>query len=120
MVKKCKCCGKLFTPRDRRSVCCSISCGGSYAAQKGRGIADEDIQPPSPKTQLARKETASFERRARLAKRDRDYAESGYAAPVTVEEREFANSELGTIMRIETRGQACLGWRSCSHVSHNG
>lgn len=49
--------------------------------------------------------------RARLAKRDLEYRESPYAAPVTVEERG------GRV--IETRGQACIGWRSAGSVSHN-
>lgn len=66
----------------------------------------------------ARKE-AAFMRRARLSKRDQDYARSPYAPRVTVEERELANSELGTIMRIETRGQRVIGWRAAGHVSHN-
>lgn len=65
------------------------------------------------------REEKKFMMRARLAKRDQDYARSPCAAPVTVEERDFGNSELGTIMRIETRGQACIGWRSCGHISHN-
>ena len=69
--------------------------------------------------ELKAREEADFMRRARLAKRDIDYRESPYSAPVTVEEREFGNSELGTIMRIETRGRCCLGWRSCGRVSHN-
>ena len=69
--------------------------------------------------ELKAREEAAFMRRARLAKRDLDYAESPYTAPVTVEEREFGNSELGTIMRIETRGRCCIGWRSCGHISHN-
>ena len=56
--------------------------------------------------------------RKRLAKRDRDYAESGCAAPVTVEERDLRNSELGRIMRIETRGQVCIASR-CNFTTHN-
>ena len=44
-----------------------------------------------------------FMRRARLAKRDLDYAESGCAAAVTVEERDG--------IRIETRGQRCIAPR---------
>ena len=61
--------------------------------------------------ELKAREAAEFERRARLAKRDLDYRDSPYAAKVTVEER-------GNV-RIETRGQRCLGWRSSSHVSHS-
>ena len=58
----------------------------------------------------ARKER-KFVMRARLAKRDLDYAESGHAAPVTVEQR-------GNV-RIETRGPRVIGWRSAGHVSNN-
>ena len=50
----------------------------------------------------ARKES-KFMMRARLAKRDLDYTESGCAANVTVEER-------GGIV-IETRGQRCIAPR---------
>ena len=108
MVKKCKCCGKLFTPKRPSSVCCSISCGKSYASQKRGGIADKYIHPPL-KTRMARiKEDEAFMRRARLAKRDLDFRDSPYAPPVTVEERG------GRV--IETRGRCCFGWRSCSHV----
>ena len=48
--------------------------------------------------------------RKRLAKRDRDYAESGCASPVTVEVR-------GNRV-IETRGQVCIASR-CTHITHN-
>ena len=51
-----------------------------------------------------------FMRRARLAKRDIDYAESGCAAAVTVEER-------GGI-RIETRGQCGIGAFAANHYTH--
>lgn len=111
MIKKCKCCGKMFETKHGESVCCSTSCGNSYAAQKRRGIADEDIKPPAS-IQRAREADAEFMRRARLAKRDLDFRDSPYAPPVTVEERG------GRV--IETRGRVCLGWRSCGHVKHNG
>ena len=65
----------------------------------------------SERRELKAREAAEFERRARLAKRDLDYRDSPYAAKVTVEDR-------GNV-RIETRGQRCLGWRSSSHVSHS-
>ena len=61
--------------------------------------------------ELKAREAAEFERRARLAKRDLDYRDSPYAAPVTVEERDLRNSELGQIMRIEWRGQAIIASR---------
>ena len=57
----------------------------------------------------ARKEQ-KFMMRARLAKRDLDYAESGCASPVTVEERG------GRV--IETRGQRCIAPR-ITHMGSN-
>ena len=65
----------------------------------------------SERRELKAREASEFARRARLAKRDLDYRDSPYAAPVAVEERD------GLV--IETRGQLCAGWRSISHVSHN-
>ena len=38
---------------------------------------------------------------------------------VTVEERDLRNSELGTIMRIEWRGQRCIGRHAVDHVRHS-
>lgn len=110
-VSKCKCCGKMFMQKDKRKVCCSVSCGKSYAAQKRRGVADRDIHPPMPSKMRRASEEAAFMSRARLAKRDLDFRDSPYAPPVTVEERG------GRV--IETRGQVCAGWRSDGHVSHN-
>ena len=51
-----------------------------------------------------------------MARRDAEYAKLG--TRVTVEVRDLRDSELGCIMRVETRGQRCIGWRSCGHVSH--
>lgn len=48
--------------------------------------------------------------RKRLAKRDRDYAESGCASPVTVDVR-------GNRV-IETRGQVCIGAYAVNHFTH--
>ena len=56
------------------------------------------------------REEKRFQMRRRLAKRDRDYAESGCASPVTVEIR-------GNRV-IETRGQVCIASR-CTHITHN-
>ena len=59
---------------------------------------------------IERSECAAKKARAvRLARRDAEYAAAN--VPVTVEERG------GRV--IETRGQACIGWRSAGSVSHN-
>ena len=55
-------------------------------------------------------------RAKRLAQRDAEYA--AHAPKVTVEVRDLRDSELGCIMRVESRGNVPIGWRSCGHVSH--
>ena len=61
--------------------------------------------------ELKAREAAEFERRVRLAKRDLDYRDSAYAAKVTVEYR-------GNV-RIETRGQRCIGAFAADHIRHS-
>ena len=53
-------------------------------------------------------------RAERIARRDAEYA--AHAAPVTVEERELRNSELGVILRIERRGTCPIAPR----ITHMG
>ena len=65
----------------------------------------------SERRELKAREAAEFERRARLAKRDLDYRDSAYAAKVTVEQR-------GNV-RIETRGQRCIGAFAADHIRHS-
>ena len=55
-------------------------------------------------------------RAVRLARRDAEYAAAH--VPVTVEVRDLRNSELGQIVRIETRGQVCIASR-CNFTTHN-
>lgn len=57
------------------------------------------------------REARQFMLRARLVKRDLDYAESGCTAPVIVEVR-------GNV-RIETRGQPVIGCRAADHIRHS-
>ena len=61
--------------------------------------------------ELKAREAAEFERRVRLAKRDLDYRDSAYAAKVTVEYRGG--------LRIETRGQRCIGAFAADHIRHS-
>lgn len=55
-------------------------------------------------------------RAVRLARRDAEYAAAH--VPVTVEVRDLRNSELGQIVRIETRGQVCIGAHAVNHFTH--
>ena len=117
--KTCPVCGKSYLTPFKRQVCCSRECAGvkqhSSAPRRphrgGRHSLSTFGATAAERQELKAREAAACMRRARLAKRDRDYAESDHAAPVTVEERG------GRV--IETRGRACVGWRSCGHVRHN-
>ena len=59
---------------------------------------------------MKRAERATKKARAvRLARRDLEYAAAH--VPVTVEERDLRNSEIGKIIRIETRGRCGIAPR---------
>ena len=50
----------------------------------------------------------------RLARRDAEYAKLGTRVVV-----DCVKTTDGRTLVVETRGQRCIGWRSCGHVSHN-
>lgn len=89
--KVCVICDKEFETHRKGQECCSKSCAGKITAQR-RG--------QSLRMSARILEARKVAKLARLAKRELDYAESGCAATVTVEER-------GNV-RIETRGQRCI------------
>ena len=89
--KVCVICGKGFVTDRAGQECCSKSCAGKLTAQ---------IRGQSLRMSARVREEQKCERRARLAKRDLDYAESGCTAPVTVEVR-------GNVV-TEWRGQRCI------------
>ena len=49
----------------------------------------------------------------RLARRDAEYAKLGTRVVV-----DCVKTTDGRTLVVETRGQRCIGWRSCGHVSH--
>ena len=68
--------------------------------------------------EMNRAELAAKRARAvRLARRDAEYAAAH--VPVTVEVRDLRNSELGQILRIETRGQAVVGAYAVNRYTHD-
>lgn len=105
-VKVCPVCGKSFSSLYKNAVCCSRAC--SYL-NRSRTLRTLKYQRSA-----AGKRSAML---GRLAERDAAYAEN--AAPVTVEERDLRNSEFGQIMRIEWRGQRCIGCHAVGNVHHN-
>ena len=108
-------CGKQFFGRKNARFCSDkCRCRAGYLSRRGyRKMADyrrsESAQfKVKTESLLKRRKREREEMRQRLAQRDALYA--AHAAPVTVEER-------GGV-RIETRGQMCIGWRSSDKVRH--
>ena len=94
VVKACRCCGEPFVAVNEKAEYCSRKCRDSERHPGATTARD--------KATVERKAKAES-RRAFLARRDAEYAAN--AAPVTVEERQFRDSELGMVMRrVETRG----------------
>ena len=75
---------------------------------KERHPSEADKAESSLKRMKKEREQQKFMMRARLAKRDLDYAESPYASPVTAEDR-------GNRV-VETRGRCCIAPR----ITHLG
>ena len=104
--KVCPFCGKSFKTIYKKTVCCSRVCAHIKAGLTLRTLSYQRSAVGKRRAMLGR-----------LADRDAAYAEN--AAPVTVEERDLRNSELGKIMRIEWRGQRVIGCRSVGHISNS-
>ena len=116
MVKVCPICEKRFEAADDELVYCSGEC---YERKNKKRRHPDEVQRncDSLKAKRRKDRDEAERRRARLAKRDAEYA--AHAPKVTVEEREFNDSELGMVIhRVETRGQPCIGFRAAAHVSH--
>lgn len=93
----CVVCGETFYSERADSKCCGSICGCTYAALMRTDAGGAKLR----KKALAIQEEREAKRRALEACRE--------TAPITVEEREFRNSELGQIVRVETRGRVPCG-----------
>ena len=110
-VKACAHCGKPFVTRHLEQQYCCHGCAMNHRYKDAcTKLSGERL------VQREAKRAAAERRRSYLARRDAEYAKLG--TRVTVEVRDLRDSELGCIMRVETRGQRCIGWRSCGHISH--
>ena len=100
--KICAVCGKVFFAVRDRQKCCSSSCGISFSStSRGR------------KSRMSAKARLAIERKRLALENCRE------TAPITIEERDLRNSELGQILRIETRGFCPIGCHAVYHVNHN-
>ena len=114
----CPSCGGHFYPvrGNHRSKYCSIPCKNRANCYKHRHGTLEGFQVKVLGGSARWLELNDPRRRRaeRLARRDAEYA--AHAAPVTVEQRQFRDSELGMVMRrIETRGNRFCGSFSGAH-----
>ena len=111
-VKACVNCGEPFVAKHHQQQFCCHECAMNHRCKD-----DCTKLEGERRVQREAERAAAERRRAYLARRDAEYAKLG--TRVTVEVRDLRDSELGCIMRVETRGQRCIGWRSCGKVSHN-
>ena len=109
-VKSCVHCGEPFVAKHHQQQFCSKECANDHQCECAKLAGERRVQREAERA-------AAERRRAYLARRDAEYAKLG--TRVTVEVRDLRDSELGCIMRVETRGQRCIGWHSCGKVSHN-
>ena len=121
-VKACAQCGEPFVAVYHQQRFCSQECRHESQWKRHSGWNDVDKLREEKRVQKEARRTAAARRRDRLAARDADYAK--HAAPVTVEEREFRDSELGMVIRrVENRGycpcSSTAGIRR-QHVADNG
>lgn len=109
-VVKCVICGEPFVQHPVCKLTCSRECSKELNRRRNR-----DRHPKTGLESVKSERKAKAEsRRAFLARRDAEYAAN--AASVTVEQRQFRDSELGMVMRrIETRGNRFCGSLSGVH-----
>ena len=112
-VKACAQCGEPFVAAHHQQHYCSQECAHRAREKPRAHSADWQFRK-----QVYRARQERRERLRRLAEQSRE------TAKITVEEREFLDSELGMVIRrVETRGYcpcvSSLGIRH-QHVTDNG
>lgn len=109
-VVKCVICGEPFVQMPASKRTCSPEC----AMELHRRSCRNRRSNAGIRSVKAERKAKAESRRAFLARRDAEYA--AHAAPVTVEQRQFRDSELGMVMRrVETRGNRFCGSLSGVH-----
>ena len=103
-VVKCVICGEPFVQMPASKRTCSPECAMELHR---RSYLNRHSNAGLGSVNAYRKAKAEC-RLSYLSRRDAEYA--AHAAPVTVEQRQFRDSELGMVMRrIETRGNRVCG-----------
>ena len=113
LVKVCPTCGKRFEADDEELVYCSVKCFRKMN-KKRRGLSETKKLEGVKRVQKEATRAAAERRRSYLAQRDAEYAKLGTRVVV-----DCVKTTDGRTLVVETRGQRCIGWRSCGKVSHN-
>ena len=103
-VKSCVHCGEPFVAKHHQQQFCCLGCAMNHRNTKLAG---------ERRVQREAKRAAAERRRAQLARRDAEYAKLGTRVVV-----DCVKTTDGRVLVTETRGQRCIGWRSCGHISH--
>ena len=114
----CPSCGGHFNPvrGNHRLKYCSLPCmnRATHYRYKHGTLEGLPVKVLSRSARWLELNDPKLAREKRLARIDAEYAAN--AAPVTVEQRQFRDSELGMVMRrIETRGNRFCGSLSGVH-----
>ena len=105
-VKACVHCGNPFVAKHNQQQFCCKECANDHQCECAKLAGERRVQREAERA-------AAERRRSYLARRDAEYAKLG--TRVTVDSVKTTD---GRTLVIETRGQPCIGWRSCGHVSH--
>ena len=105
-VKACVHCGEPFVAKHHQQQFCCKECANDHQWECAKLAGVKRVQREA-------KRAAAERRRSYLARRDAEYAKLG--TRVTVD---CVKTTDGRTLVVETRGQRCIGWRSCGKVSH--
>ena len=106
-VKACVHCGNPFVAKHHQQQFCCKECANDHQWECAKLAGERRVQDEA-------RRAAAERRRAYLARRDAEYAK--LCTRVTVD---CVKTTDGRTLVVETRGQRCIGWRSCGKVSHN-
>lgn len=107
-VKACAECGEPFVAVHHQQKFCSQECHHLAQTKSGARAIEKQFLEKARRERQARRE-----RLRRLAEQNRE------TAKITVEEREFHDSERGMVIRrVENRGTVPIGFGAARNIIH--
>ena len=106
-VKACVHCGNPFVAKHHQQQFCCKECANDHQWECAKLAGERRVQDEA-------RRAAAERRRSYLARRDAEYAKLGTRVVI-----DCVKTTDGRTLVVETRGQRCIGWRSCGKVSHN-